>query len=284
MAKSMVRIEKVKKIIQHLQETLFDVSADLSLTGETEKRHYKIRMEHVQELEALIDTLEKERGAPARFSFVVSGSSTVSSALDLARTIVRRSERWVVKLQREEPVSEPVSRYLNRLSDLLFSLARYNEKEEWVKNITGLVLQKLQQTQTDEEVKTRMLEKAKKMIAAAEKKAVEIGVPMVIAVADAGGNLVAVERMDEALLASISIAQDKAYTAVALKMPTQTAATVSQPGTPLFGLNTTNNGRMVIFGGGLPIMENGKVIGAIGVSGGSVEEDVCVAEAGLAAW
>jgi cob(I)alamin adenosyltransferase len=90
--------------------------------------------------------------------------------------------------------------------------------------------------------------------------------------------------MDEALLASLSIAQDKAYTAVALKMSTQAAAPLTQPGTPLYGLNTTNNGRIVIFGGGIPIMENGKVLGAIGVSGGAVEEDVAVAEAGLAAW
>ncbi|HWR39149.1 MAG TPA: cob(I)yrinic acid a,c-diamide adenosyltransferase [Patescibacteria group bacterium] len=284
LAKSLVRVSRVGEIIQELQERLFDVSADLSLTHESEKRRYKIREEHVAKLEQLIDTLERERGAAVRFSFVVSGGTTASAVLDLARTMVRRSERWLVKLQREEPVPPPVALYLNRLSDLLFSLARYNEREELVKEITGQVLQKLRQSCPAEEVKTRMLEKAKKMIAAAEKKALEIGVPMVIAVVDAGGNLVAVERMDDALLASISIAQDKAYTAVALKMPTQTAAGVTQPGTPLYGLNTTNNGRMVIFGGGLPIMEHGKAIGAIGVSGGAVEEDVCVAEAGLAAW
>lgn len=133
-------------------------------------------------------------------------------------------------------------------------------------------------------MKTVNLEQAKKMIAAAEQKAVEIGVPMVIAVVDQGGNLVAQHRMDDALLASIAISRDKAYTAVALKMSTETAASVTQPGQSLFGLNTTDGCRMIIFGGGLPIVEGGKVVGGIGVSGSSVENDVAVATAGLAAW
>ncbi len=128
------------------------------------------------------------------------------------------------------------------------------------------------------------LDKATKMISAAEQKAVEIGCPMVIAVVDEGGNLVAQHRMDGALLASITISRDKAYTSVALKMSTEKAATLTQPGQSLFGLNTTDGSRLVIFGGGIPIIENGQVIGAIGVSGGSVEQDVTVAKAGLAAW
>lgn len=129
-----------------------------------------------------------------------------------------------------------------------------------------------------------VLEKAKQAVAAAEAKAREIGVPMVVAVVDQGGNLVAQHRMDGALLASISIALDKAYTAVALKMPTEQAAALAQPGQQLYGLNTTVGGRMVVFGGGLPIVEDGVVIGGFGVSGGSVAEDVTVAEAGMAAW
>ena len=112
----------------------------------------------------------------------------------------------------------------------------------------------------------------------------KIGVPMVIAVVDVGGNLVAQHRMDDSLLASISISLDKAYTAVALKMPTDQAAALTVPGSSLFGLNTADGGRLIIFGGGFPINEGGSVIGGIGVSGGSVEEDMAVAKAGLAAW
>lgn len=128
------------------------------------------------------------------------------------------------------------------------------------------------------------LDKAKKMISAAEQKAVEIDCPMVITVVDEGGNMVAQHRMDGALLVSVDISRGKAYTAVALKMPTETLASLTQPGQMLFGINTTDGGRLIIFGGGLPIIENGQVVGGIGVSGGSVEQDVTVVTAGLAAW
>jgi uncharacterized protein GlcG (DUF336 family) len=103
-----------------------------------------------------------------------------------------------------------------------------------------------------------MLEKAKRAIEAAEGKAREIGVPMVIAVVDQGGNLVAQHRMDGALLASIAISRDKAYSAVALKMSTEQAGTLAQPGQMLYGLNTTDGCRMVVFGGGCPSPRAGR--------------------------
>lgn len=125
---------------------------------------------------------------------------------------------------------------------------------------------------------------AKRMIAAAEEKALEIGVPMVIAVVDCGGNLLAQVRQDDALLASINLSLNKAYTAVAVKMPTATLGSLSQPGEMLYGIQHSCEGRMVVFGGGLPIEQDGKIIGAIGVSGGSVDEDTACAEAGLKAF
>jgi uncharacterized protein GlcG (DUF336 family) len=125
------------------------------------------------------------------------------------------------------------------------------------------------------------LSKALKIIDAAKSKAREIGVPMVIAVVDAGGNLVAQERMDDALLVSIDIARNKAYTAVAVKVATGDLAGVTQSGQSLFGLNTTDGNRIVIFGGGIPLKKGDEIIGGIGVSGGSVEEDITCAEAGV---
>lgn len=128
------------------------------------------------------------------------------------------------------------------------------------------------------------LEAAKKIIAAAEEEAADIGVQMVITVLDDGGNLVASHRMDDAWLASVDIAQNKAWTAVALKMPTSNLEEATIPQAELYGLNTTNQGRIVIFGGGFPLEKDGKVTGAIGVSGSSVENDVKVAEAGVKAF
>lgn len=125
------------------------------------------------------------------------------------------------------------------------------------------------------------LDQALDLIAAAKAKAEEIGVPMVIAVVDAGGNLVAQQRMDGALLVSIDISSNKAYTAVAVTFPTHELAALSQSGQPLFGIHNADGGRIVIFGGGIPLKRGDQIIGGIGVSGGSVEQDVECAQAGV---
>jgi uncharacterized protein GlcG (DUF336 family) len=128
------------------------------------------------------------------------------------------------------------------------------------------------------------LQTAKELIEAAEAKAAEIDNPMVIAVANDEGNLVAHHRMDGAWLASVSISRNKAYTSAALDMPTHELAEPTQPGESLYGLPTTDEGRIVVFGGGYPLERDGEVLGAIGVSGGAVDQDREVAEAGVARW
>ena len=127
------------------------------------------------------------------------------------------------------------------------------------------------------------LEEAQRIISAAEEKARQMGQPMNIAVMDAGRNLVAFHRMDGAWVASTDIAIDKAFTSAGRGLTTRKIGEMAQPGQPLFGINTTNGGRIVIFAGGVPLMRDGEVIGAIGVSGGTVDEDEEVAEAGVAA-
>ena len=127
------------------------------------------------------------------------------------------------------------------------------------------------------------LEDARRVIAAAEKKAREIGQPMNIAVADGGGNLVAHVRMDGAWLGSIDISIKKARTARYFDMPTGAIGQLSQPGGPLYNIEHSNGG-LITFPGGIPLKaENGTVIGAIGVSGSTVEHDDEVARAGAAA-
>ena len=128
------------------------------------------------------------------------------------------------------------------------------------------------------------LEDARKIIAAAEKKAQEIGQPMNIAVADAGGNLVAHVRMDGAWIGSIDISIKKAWTSRAFDISTKDLASHSQSGDQFFGIHASNGGRVMIFAGGIPLKKGGKVVGAIGVSGGSGEQDHAVAEAGAAAF
>ena len=127
------------------------------------------------------------------------------------------------------------------------------------------------------------LSQAQKIIEAAAAKADQIGVPMNIAIVDAGNNLTAFVRQDGAWLGSIHIAQSKAYTARSFDLQTRDLFPLAQPGQPLYGINAGNDGRIIIFPGGIPLTEDGVVIGAIGVSGGSVEQDQEVAEAGVAA-
>jgi uncharacterized protein GlcG (DUF336 family) len=128
------------------------------------------------------------------------------------------------------------------------------------------------------------LNDAKQIITAAEKKAVEIGQPMNIAVVDEGGNLVAHARMDGAWIGSIDISIKKAFTSRAFDIATKDLANEAQPGKQFYGIQESNGGRIMIFAGGIPLKRGGKVVGAIGVSGGSGQQDQAVAEAGAAAF
>src|SRR5678815_2097025 len=127
------------------------------------------------------------------------------------------------------------------------------------------------------------LNDARNVIAAAEKKAAEIKQPMNIAVADEGGNLIAHVRMDGAWIGSIDISIKKAYTSRAFNIATKDLAQHSQSGGQFFGIHASNNGNIMIFAGGVPLKRDGKVVGSVGVSGGSGDQDQSVAEAGAAA-
>ncbi len=114
---------------------------------------------------------------------------------------------------------------------------------------------------------------ANELIEKVSQKAKSLNARVVMAVVDAGGNPVAVQRMDDAYIASYDIALNKAYTSVSLKMSTKTLATLAGPGGSLYGIQYTNGGRIVIFGGGVPLRSKGEIIGGFGVSGGSAKED-----------
>jgi len=125
---------------------------------------------------------------------------------------------------------------------------------------------------------------ARRIIAAGEKKAQEIGQPMNIAVVDEGGNLVAHVRMDNAWIGSVDISIKKAWTSRAFDITTQDLGKNSQSGDQFFGIHASNHGRVMIFAGGIPLKKGDKVVGAVGVSGGSGAQDHAVAEAAAAAF
>jgi len=131
---------------------------------------------------------------------------------------------------------------------------------------------------------TVSLEDARRVTAAGEDCANEIGQPQNIAVVDAGGNLVSHVRMDGAWIGSVDIAINKAFTARAFDLPTADLAANSQPGGPFYGIQESNKGRVMIFAGGIPLKRDGQVVGAVGVSGGDGAQDTTVAEAAAAAF
>lgn len=133
-------------------------------------------------------------------------------------------------------------------------------------------------------LETITLEEAQQVIDAAAKKAAEIGQPMDIAVVDSGGNLKAHARMDGANIGSITIAINKAYTSIAFQCETRDLQEATRPHGPIYGLSDAHGGRLVVFPGGIPLVRDGRIMGAIGVSTGTIEQDQEVAEAGAGAY
>jgi uncharacterized protein GlcG (DUF336 family) len=128
-----------------------------------------------------------------------------------------------------------------------------------------------------------LLADAERAISAARAKAAEIGVAMAIAVVNEAGFLIGFIRMDNSELVAIPIAQDKAFTALVNRMTTMELGTQCQPGGPLYGIQNNLGGRMVVFPGGVPVWRDEKLIGAVGASGGTVEQDHLCATAGASA-
>ena len=128
------------------------------------------------------------------------------------------------------------------------------------------------------------LDDARKMIAGGQAKAREIGVPMCIAITDESGQLIAFERMEGGKVTSTTIAIDKAFTAAGAKKATHEYGAASHPGAPAYGINSAIGGRLMVVGGGLPVMVSGECVGGIGVSSGSPAQDQEVAQAGIDAF
>lgn len=269
----------IRTTLHTIQGRLFSLGAELA-SDEAGMAKLKgvISEEDVAFLEQVVDTCTQTTGKQTHF--VIPGVDPCSAALHVARTIVRRAERHIVTLAQQDTVRQVVSRYVNRLSDAIYALARLQEdlvQEERLRDqVTNLVREKLTQSQPGQ-LPPFSLAVLQQMARRAEEKGRELGVPVVFAAVDQGGNLVLLQRMEGALLASIEIAAGKAYTASALKMATHELGQAAGPNGPLYGIENAVPGKIVLFGGGFPYRVNGEVVGGIGVSGGTVEQDMEIA-------
>jgi ATP:cob(I)alamin adenosyltransferase len=267
----------IQGILRGIQKRLFVVGAELA-SDEAGRDYLKeiVQQKDIEALERIIDQYEEQLG-PLK-EFIIPGGTTASASIHLARTIIRRGERLLVELSQEVNVRQELIQYINRLSDALFMLARGEEQYSFKEAVKRKVLERLGYKANR---KSLGLDLAKKMAEAVEEKALHMGVPIVFSVVDAGGNMIILHRMDDALLVSLDIAQNKAYTAAALKIPTHEVAPLVQPGEVLYGLQWTNHNRIVTFGGGYPLKIHNEVVGGIGISGGTVEEDMIIAAQAL---
>lgn len=268
-AVNFMKAEILKKVLRVVQDKLFVVGGELA-SDDRGRSLLKtvIGEKDIQFLEGVID--EIVRNLPEKNYFVIPGKTLGSSFLHVARTQVRFAERQILTLMEEEDVREEVLQYMNRLSDTLYAMSRYEDEVLGEEEVTCF---------TSSETLT--IDLARAILLEARKGAESMGVPMVFSIVDEGGNLKAMERMDGALLGSIEISRNKAYTAALFAMDTEALGTLSGPKEDLYGIEHSHDGRVVSFAGGMPIFLKGRLLGGLGVSGGSIEEDKKVCQLGL---
>lgn len=288
MARAATGSDEICADIIELQGELINIMAEAAARPSSRPSKVEVPQatpEQVTRLERKIDHYVSQRVETGRF--VRPGVSLAAGALDLARATVRRAERLLVALDRTESVNPILIQYINRLSDLLYVMARIDEQRE----IERIIMNSIKAVNNGvlregKEVHRTMsltLSVCDRIVEAGIKRAEAIGVPMVLAVVNESGNTIELRRMDDALEVSVELAPHKAYSAATVRMPTHELAELSQPGQPLFGIDV-NIPRLTLVGGGLPLKANGKLVGAVGVSGGSVEQDIDVAQAMVAAF
>lgn len=246
----------------HLDDVLVQIQSDVQeISAELAGGKKFATADRVAQLERAIDSVCG--GADAVEIGVLPGKTEGGASLDVARTVARRAERCAVAASQTGGITREMMAWLNRLSDLLYVLARLCDRTGGTTTVTNRTAVSVD----------GFCRKAVALCEAVQQYAATHGVRVVTAVCDAGGNPVAMLRADDAFIASVDIAINKAFTSVSLKMTTEELGKLAQPGESLYGIQFTNNGRIVIFGGGVPLTENGEIVGGFGVSGGTAAED-----------
>lgn len=282
LARATTQSRDLAEVIYDLQGEFIDIMGELASDPVQEPKPnasgkafvYRTEAHHVERLEKLIDQFQSE--CLPQHEFVRPGGSPASAALDMARTFVRRAERRLIALGRQEAVNPNLFRYFNRLSDLFHTMARLDEQRTMKQMVRDALKQAGVGDKQGQAMKTLNLEDCDRLISAGMKRAEAIGIPMVLSVVDAFGQLIAFKRMDNALGVSVTLSPNKAYSAAVLRMETKELDNLARCDGPLAGIDA-NMPKLTRIGGGIPLMCQGILLGAVGVSGGSVEQDVDVA-------
>ncbi len=269
--------DEAKQVVESIQKDINGVSGELAGAGTY------VDAQKITQLETAIDSIMGS--IPEVKLFIIPGKTFAGAHLDVARTIIRRAEREAVSASQNGGVSRDLMAWINRLSDMVYALARMADAVGDVHAHKCSCASKSAKKEVPpmEPITVgsdNYFEKADIVCRKVIEKARSEGLSAVVAICDSGTNLVCLNRDDDAFIASIDIAINKAYTSASLKMTTKKVGELSAEGEGLHGLQYTNQGRIVIFGGGIPLYHNGKIVGAIGVSGGSAEQDEALAQYG----
>lgn len=281
--------EEQRTLLEALQQHIFWFSAELA--SDSEQPSPGKRYISSEEIALLEQTIDREMArVPALHQFVLPGRCEAASRLHLARTVARRAERRLVELAAEVTIRQILLRYLNRLSDCLYALARSEDhaahQRRLVTEIAARYLAASRSPAPDApkaQAGSLSFHELHQLIRQAIEHARQLQVPVVISIVDAHGTETVTWRIPDALLVSSELAPKKAWTAVAMKTATHELATTVQPGAALYGLESHLQGKVVTFGGGYPLWRDGQLIAGLGISGGSVEQDMAIAQAAMAA-
>lgn len=294
LVKTMIKDEETIRQLEKIQRILITVMAGVA---DPYNKEYKIEEHQAEFLEQEIDRMEGLFQRPKEF--ILPGQCRLSAELDIARTVSRRAERALAAVSVKFGADNGAKIFMNRLADYLYVLARYTDaKMDKPASEAGNDRKEeksMEQNQNPaaseaviQEVLKRMgvqgritLDSAKRLIEKIEEEAKRRGKKAVIAICGPEGNPVAVHVMDGAFLVSFDVATKKAYTSVAVKMSTMELSKLAQPGETFYGVDKMDNGKIVIFAGGVPLKVGDTIIGGLGISGGTGEEDHSLAEYGL---
>lgn len=285
--RAIVACPVLTKKLEDLQLKLFTVGSAITFP---QKREYLPTEKDIRYLEEQID--KTENSFDREKQFILPGKCELSSRLDLARSVCRRLEREIITLDRKLSVDGSIKKYINRLSDYLYILARridFDYSNGNISKIVGENVAPLSVEPNDKDLeriynevikrvtkgKEITLEKACALAQKVREKAAEIGLKAVVAIANAQGRPILVEVMDDAYLVSFDVAIKKAYTSAAVKMSTAKLCNEIKVEGSLKGLETEKS--LIFLGGGEPLKVGWEVVGAIGVSGGTAEQDAKLA-------
>jgi len=279
-----VTSEENKDFLAKIQETLFHLCAELATEHIDKQASFtRVTESDVKLLEEAMDKCLKE--LPDIKQFILLGECPVASHLHVARTVARRAERLLVKLNEEVVISTEILQYVNRLSDFLYTMAREEDFRNEIIQLTQEIINRYTNEVNKKDVdyfSCFSLDYFHELAKVVEATAKQENAAVTMSVVNKAGHHLFHYQMEGALLVSIDMAKKKAFTAIATQLPTHHLSELVQPNAPWYQLETLTNGEIVTFGGGLPIYNDaGDIIGGLGVSGATIEQDIAIAEVAL---